>query len=257
MAEHNFIDLRPGTQDISSFFMLHYMQNCLPWFIKDTDGRYLEHSRHMPLIFKSEEHSLSGKTDCELNLMTISFQRKSERIRRLVTRKHVRIMSLEINLFITESYFTPLLFITEPFVYKNNIFTITKLSDIYALRRLSFSPYDCFSGRSVSVDTMLEKPVSFFNDVNPLDIVSEQQWETLWMCLMGNSYRKISMLTGRNLKNTAEYINRAFKLLGVHTLNNFLYVSGLYGWERYIPKSIQKREHSRILKIESPSNDLF
>ena len=48
----------------------------------------------------------------------------------------------------------------------------------------------------------------------------------LWLCLMGYSYRDISKITGRNLKNTAELLNRSFRTLNVHTLKTFSIFQG-------------------------------
>lgn len=249
MAKHNSIDLFVRSQDLLTAFLQHYTDNAAPWFIMNSDGEYLLHSRTVPELFKLKNTNLYGKTDEELGVLSKNYRRRNKKIRTTVMSKSLRIITLEIHLFYCDKHYTPLVYITEPFLFGDEKYTITRVIDVCSLRRFSFMSYNKMLSKESSTDSVLEKPVREFSELNPLDFLNDSQWCALWLCLMGYSYRDISKITGRNLKNTAELLNRSFRTLNVHTLKNFLYISGLYGWERYIPKTIQPKSVAKLLKI--------
>lgn len=251
MAERNSIDLIQGSQDLSSSFFNHYAFHAAPWFIMDAEGRYLAHSCSIGNIFRTELHRFNGRTDEDLGVFSRSYRRRNRKIRLLSLKKRMRVITLEINFFFKETHYTPLIYITEPFGFRDGYYTITRVIDVSALRRFSFLSYHEFFNKKDLTDSVLEKPIKEFSDIDPTIVLSESQWEALWLCLIGYSYRDISQITGRNLKNTAEFINRSFRLLNVHTLKNFLYIAGLYGWERFVPRTFQRKDVTKILQIVS------
>ncbi|ECF2403630.1 hypothetical protein E1714_21780 [Salmonella enterica subsp. enterica serovar Singapore] len=250
MADRHSIALPKGSQDLSAAFMHHYMQHGSPWFIKDANGRYLQHSNTIPELLGSKSTSLVGFSDNELRLLTVSYRKSHCKINHVCIAENSKIISLEIHHFSNLSVFTPLVFITTPFLFNGGIYTLSRLVDICMLRAFNFLSHNSILDKKECTDSTLEMSITSFSSVNPIRELSESQWETLWLCLMGFSYRKVAKLTGRNLKNTVEYVNRSLKRLNLHTLNNFLFVSKLYGWERYIPKNVQSCGFSQILCIE-------
>ncbi|EQA4517016.1 hypothetical protein ACX297_004999, partial [Escherichia coli] len=223
MAKHNSIDLSVRSQDLLTAFLQHYTDNAAPWFIMNSDGEYLLHSRTVPELFKLKNTNLYGKTDEELGVLSKNYRRRNKKIRTTVMSKSLRIITLEIHLFYCDKHYTPLVYITEPFLFGDEKYTITRVIDVCSLRRFSFMSYNKMLSKESSTDSVLEKPVREFSELNPLDFLNDSQWCALWLCLMGYSYRDISKITGRNLKNTAELLNRSFRTLNVHTLKNFLY----------------------------------
>lgn len=250
MAERHFIDLPPGSQDLSSAFLHHCMNYGDPWFIKDENERYLLHSDTIPGLFGRENQSFIGFTDSELCLLSVCYRDYQSKITDITIKKHAKVISLEIHRFEELSVFTPFVFITSPFSFNNSVYTFTRVVDICSLKVFNFISREYIFDNKNGTDSTLEMPISHFADMPPMKTLTDSQWETLWLCLMGFSYRKVADLTGRNLKNTVKIINRSLKNLNLHTLNNFIHVSNLYGWERYIPEGIQKRDSSEIIKIE-------
>lgn len=226
------------------------MHHGAPWFIKDTKGRYLQHSVIIPKILGNKNKSFIGLTDDELHLLSVSYRITQAEINSISISSHSEVVSLELHKFEGLLSVTPLIFITTPFSFNGSVCTITRLVDTCKLRALTFLCQNSILGKKEKTDSILEFPVSSFATLNPVAILNDSQWETLWLCLMGFSYRKIADLTGRNLKNTVKILNRSLKSLNLHTINNFLYVSKLYGWERYIPEKIQKKSSSEIIVIE-------
>lgn len=250
MAERHSIDHPPGSQDLSSAFMHHYMQHTAPWFIKDAEGRYLQHSNTIPETLGSKRKSLVGFKDNELRLLSASYRKSQCKINHVCIVEHSKVISLEIHRFDDLSVFTPIIYITTPFLFNNSVYTHSILVDICKLRTFNFLSHNSIFDNKEGTDSTLEMSISSFSNVNPVRVLSDSQWEILWLCLMGFSYRKVATLTGRSLKNTVEHVSRALKKINLHTLKNFLFVSKLYGWERYIPKNIQLCSFSKILRIE-------
>ncbi|HGP1599966.1 TPA: hypothetical protein ACLGNK_004342 [Salmonella enterica] len=250
MAERHSIDLPPGSQDLSSAFLRHCMNYGEPWFIKDENERYLLHSSTIPALFGRKKQSFIGLTDHELHLLSSCYRNNQTKINFIAITKHAKVISLEIHRFENLSVFTPLVFITTPFLFNDYVYAFSRVVDVCSLRALNFISREYIFDNQNGTDSTLEIPISHFIDMAPMKTLTDSQWETLWLCLMGFSYRKVADLTGRNLKNTVKIINRSLKNLNLHTLNNFIHVSKLYGWERYIPEGIQKHESSEIIKIE-------
>lgn len=251
MAKNDSMDIYPGIQELSVYFVQHYSTNAAPWFILDTDCRYVMHSQTLPVIFKSDCVSFCGKTDEDLNIMSDFYRRRRKKIHTLSIKNKLRIVSLEINLFYRNDVYIPLVYITEPFLFDGKYLSITRIIDVCSLRKFNFISYNKLFNTKRVTDSVLEKPVEYFSLIDPTKVINKSQWDVLWLCLMGYTYRDISEMTGRNLKNTAELLNRAFRNLNVHTLKNFLYIAGLYGWERYIPKTFQKKSLTKILQVQS------
>ncbi|EIA4658346.1 hypothetical protein SDD15_004525 [Salmonella enterica] len=250
MAERHSIDHPPGSQDLSSAFMHHYMQHGAPWFIKDADGRYLKHSVTVPEMLGSKLPSFIGLTDNDLHLLSVSYRKSQNKINSITISEHAKVISLEIHRFENLPVYTPLIYITTPFLFNGCVYTLSRLVDICMLRTFNFLSHNSIFDGQESTDSTLERSVSSFSSINPVKLLNDSQWEILWLCLMGFSYRKISNMTGRTLKNTVGIISRALKKISLHTINNFLYVSKLYGWERFIPKSIQVRGLSKMMTVE-------
>ncbi|EBG3527960.1 hypothetical protein FI632_22060 [Salmonella enterica subsp. enterica] len=253
MAERHFIDLPPRSQDLSSAFLHYCMNYGEPWFIKDENGCYLLHSRTISDVLGCEKDDLVGYTDNDLCLLSTSYRKNQDRINKLSVKDNSKIVSLEIHRYSKLPVFSPYLYVTTPFLYRGKTYTHSRLVDICMLRTYSFLSHSSLFECKNSTDSMLEFPVSSFSQINPVTLLNDSQWEVLWLYLMGFSYRKVSNITGRTLKNTVEYISRALKTLNLHTVNNFLYVSKLYGWERYIPVNIQNRSLSEIVGYEKIS----
>lgn len=175
MAERNSIDLTSGSQDLSTSFFHHYAEHAAPWFIMDAESRYIAHSRDIGRIFRTKLDKLNGKTDEDLVILSESYRRKSKKIRLLALKNKVRVITLEINFFFSDQYYTPLVFITEPFKCNYNYFSITRIIDINSLRCFNFLIYNNLANKKELTDSVLEKPVIEFSNINPTHILSELQ----------------------------------------------------------------------------------
>lgn len=100
MAKYNSIDLSVRSQDLLTAFLQHYTDNAAPWFIMNADGEYLLHSRTVPELFKLKNPNLYGKSDEELGVLSKNYRRRNKKIRTTVMSKSLRIITLEIHLFI-------------------------------------------------------------------------------------------------------------------------------------------------------------
>ena len=156
MAERHSIDHPRGSQDLSSAFMHHYMQHGAPWFIKDADGRYLQHSNTISQILGSKSKSLVGFKDDELRLLSASYRKSQCKINNLCIADHSKIISLEIHRFDNLSVFTPMIYITTPFLFNDCIYTLSRLVDICKLRTFNFLSYNSIFDKKEVTDSMLE-----------------------------------------------------------------------------------------------------
>ena len=87
MAKHNSIDLSVRSQDLLTAFLQHYTDNAAPWFIMNSDGEYLLHSRTVPELFKLKNTNRYGKTDEELGDWSTNYRRRNKSIRTTVMTK--------------------------------------------------------------------------------------------------------------------------------------------------------------------------
>lgn len=250
MAERHSIDHPPGSQDLSSAFMHHYMKYGTPWFIKDADGRYLAHSFTLPNLLSSHLTSFHFVTDKELNVLTSCYRDSISNSELSAVNLSERIITLHINNFFHLKTLSPLIFITEPFTFNRGIASLTRIVDICSLRNFDCINFEKIINTGAFPDSLLEHPIEFYSEINPTVILTEVQWLASWLCLMGLSYRDIAKFTKKSHKNTSAQLAKAFTALKIHTLNNFIFISKKYGWEKFIPPAVQHLPTSKTLKRE-------
>ncbi|EAA2047585.1 hypothetical protein GRH13_004449 [Salmonella enterica subsp. enterica] len=250
MADRHSIDLPEGSQDLSSAFMHHCMQYGAPWFIKDADGRYLAHSLTLPNLLSSHFASFHFVTDEELNVLTSCYRESISDSEKSAVKSAERIITLHINNFYYLKTLSPLIFITEPFSFNRETVSLTRIVDICSLRNFECMIFEKIINKGTFPDSLLEHPLEFYSEMNPTVILTEDQWLASWLCLMGLSYRDIAKFTKKSHKNTSAQLAKSFTALKIHTLNNFIFISKKYGWEKFIPPAVQHMPTSKTLKRE-------
>nr|URZ94140.1 hypothetical protein [Citrobacter freundii] len=226
------------------------MQNGAPWFIKDADGRYLAHSYTLPNLLSSHLAAFQLVSDEELSILTSCYRDSISSAELSAINSVEKIITLQINYFYHLKTLSPLIYITEPFFFGQECFSLTRVVDICSLRNFDFISFDKIINTGAFPDSLLEHPIGFYSEINPTVILTEVQWLASWLCLMGLSYRDIAKFTKKSHKNTSAQLAKSFSSLKIHTLNNFIFISKLYGWEKFIPPAVQCMPTSRILKRE-------
>jgi len=242
MADRDHKDLHSRSQDLSLSFINYFLKSEIPWFIKDADSRYVQANPALLSLYGINEKAVYGKTDHELNVLSIDFRNQMRIYEAMVLRTKEKIRSLEINYFNNYRFFTPRVFEILPFVHNKQLMTITfvRVDSMIDINKTLLSLIGFNTKNQKEIEVTLNKPLSEFSKINPHDVrgLTEKQWQVAWYVLLGISYRDIASLTKNTPSNVVKKLNKAYSYLGVHDLKNFLHIGKCYNWILYIPPDL-------------------
>lgn len=243
MAARDHKDLQSRSQDLSLSFTNYFLESEIPWFVKDADSRYVQASPALLSLYGIDGQAVYGKTDYELNVLSIDFCNQMKCYEEIVLRTNEKIFSLEINYFNKSRFTTPRVFSISPFVHNKECMTITfvRTDSIINVNKTLLSIVGVNTQNKSDIEITLNNPISEFANINPLDVkeLTEKQWQVAWYVLLGLSYRDIASLTKNKPSNVVKKLNKAYFHLGVNSLKNFLYIGQYYNWILYIPPSMK------------------
>ncbi|HEN3637279.1 TPA: hypothetical protein U5E40_001896, partial [Yersinia enterocolitica] len=120
MAIRDPIDLHERSQAFHEEFFLHHAEHGNPWFIKDSELRYVAASRSFFELFGlSEQCSIFGKTDSELSSTLSYFVPKGSIYESVVINEFKSIKTLEVNFFNSNSNLSIRLFNRKIFAFSS------------------------------------------------------------------------------------------------------------------------------------------
>lgn len=258
MAARDHSDLQSRSQDISSYFLNHFLNQPHPWYIKDEQSKYIISNQSVSKLYGIDDFNLNGQTDKDLGILTPCFQMFNYECERRVINNNREVSALILDKFNGEVHLSPRIFTIQPFNFGKKM-TITFVSPLCqinvnaSMESLINPDLDCKKISPLSLD----RPLNEYAYINPLKEgkLTEKQWEVAWLVLIGFSYRKISRIKKIAPKNVSALSSKAFENLGVYSLNEFLFVGSYYSWLDYIPPSLLNSPSATSLSVYRISSE--
>jgi hypothetical protein len=236
MAIRDPIDLHERSQAFHEEFFDHHMVGAEPWYIKDTESRYVTASKAWyELISLPTDITLAGKRGRDTFSLMFPLEQEMSSHERYVRESGNPIELLVINKFIEERSFTPFVFSIRKF---SNDLTITKIIqpfnfdvDSYLLDSISTF---CLikSGEKLSIHNFIDS----LSEKNPLNIFTQREWDIGWLLLMGYTHKEISHYLDIKKGYVDNIVLKIYASLGSGVNRDiFRFLSISLNWGQFIP----------------------
>lgn len=252
MAARNHRDLLTRSQDLSTSFLTHFLENEEPMYIKDKQSRYVFANKSFCRLYGMDINSIHGKKDTELSgSMSEFFSLKVSEYESRVLRDNCTISTLECNYFNSSNSLSLKIFVINSFIHREELLTITHIRnpDELNVSSILFTKLGIRTKRGVSAEYSLEYPIEYFSTINPLKKTTSSQWRLAWLALSGLSHNELMKVTGLSLKSVERTLKSAFNNLDINSHAAFIYLGSHYGWINYVPNEYLAKPLSMVLKV--------
>lgn len=243
MAKHNSIDLPVRSQVISSHFYQYHRQSGGIWYIKNNKEQFLDCSDDFLSFLQVKSRD------------NICLKRSEPLMSRLLGKTSFAIQYYERNV----SFIAPrvVLFVVASINNKQTplIMTINKMDvGVYVkIDDLSFMGIENLLLENIGVkkkfDLNKEMRIERLYDVNPFASMGEKEWCVAWLMSVGLS--KSEMAEYLNVSDTIikRRMRKVYRTLLLKNYNNFMSVSNLLHWRRFVPPSVLQGNSVSVLHL--------
>ncbi|WP_042820388.1 helix-turn-helix transcriptional regulator [Yersinia wautersii] len=250
MAICDPIDLHERSQAFHEEFFLHHFEHGNPWFIKDSELRYVAANRSFfELHGLSEQCSIFGKTDSELSSTLSYFVPKSSIYESVVIKEFKCIKTLEVNYFNSDGNLSIRLFNRKGFSFSSrNIGVITYIENAECLY-FDTKVYDCkFSIERKNGSINIGRIVESYRNKSPGELLTDREWSIAWLILMGRCHDNISTILKLKKSHVTNVASEIYRKLGVPDRSVFIIAFKYCGWCNFIPQEILSEPESFIIQ---------
>lgn len=251
MAVRDHKDLLSRSQDLSLSFIQHFIEHEEPWYIKDSLGRYVLASYSFCELSGLPFSKIKGKTVSQLLTKKSCISLEQSKYENYALNDNGTVYSLEVGYFNCDDFLSVRFFIVKPFKHLSESLTITY---IRKPEGINFSTIVHGRVGIKSDASLIEKPLSKisicqFQTFNPMEEVTEKQWEAAWLILCGLSVSDVAKMNHTSTTAVKSKLNAMYAKLNVFSKNDFIYIANYYDWICYIPRSLLLCEKSVLLKV--------
>ena len=231
MAKHNSIDLSVGSQDLSYLFYQYHRLEGGIWYVKNSNGQFLDCSNDFLRIFcslndvsqdeflRSQPGNLFGFYDGKL--------KEYERLTIVENKIKILLVSL-LSIDRTRPYICTL----KPFF--DGVYV--KIDNLYFLgtERKIINAICNINKKNISELYKHQR----FDGVNPFQDLDPDDWLVAWLMSARVSQRSIAEFMNVNVKAIEKRASTIYTHLIVENYENFILLSDLYQWNEFIPPRI-------------------
>lgn len=240
MAICDPIDLHERSQAFHEEFFLHHVEHGNPWFIKDSELRYVAASRSfLELCGLSEQCSIFGKTDSELSSTLSYFAPKSSFYESVVIKESKSIKTLEVNFFNSNSNLSIRLFNRKVFVFSSEeigVITYIENSDCFYFDTKIYDYKFSIERKNGSIN--IGRIVESYRNKSPGELLTDREWTIAWLILMGRCHDNISTILKLKKSHVTNVASEIYRKLGVPDRSVFIIAFKYCGWCDFIPQEI-------------------
>lgn len=231
MAKHNSIDLSVGSQDLSSLFYQYHRLEGGIWYVKNNNGQFLDCSDDFLRVFcsltdvsqdeflRSQPRNLFGFYDGKL--------KEYERIAIAENKIKTLLVSL-LSIDRTCPYICTL----KPFL--DGVYVKIDTLHFLGTERKIIDAICNINKKNISE---LYKHQRFYG-VNPFQDLDPDDWLVAWLMSARVSQRSIAEFMNVNVKAIEKRASTIYTHLIVENYENFILLSDLYQWSKFIPPRI-------------------
>ncbi|MBX9485964.1 hypothetical protein J8Z82_10390 [Yersinia enterocolitica] len=249
MAIRDPIELHERSQAFHEEFFLHHAEHGNPWFIKDSELRYVAASRSFfGLHGLSDQISIFGKTDSELSSTLSYFVPKSSIYESVVIKESKCIKTLEVNYFNSNSNLSIKLFNRKEFSFSSeNTGVITYIENVDCLY-FDTKIYDYnFSIERKNGSVNIGRLVESYRNKSPCELLTDREWSIAWLILMGRCHDNISTILKLKKSHVTNVASEIYRKLGVPDRSVFIIAFKYCGWCDFIPQKILSEPASFVI----------
>lgn len=231
MATHDPMDLDVRSQAFYKNFYHFHKNSCDAWYIKDTNHEILDASLTFSSFFP---HVSPTGTKMHRHVCSDSY---------LLYESEVIENKNRIKLF-TNGMFVDLNG-NKTFIIELAFFKFSDMDCVIAFFR---KPSDFFMQTdflNFAFDISdFERPVlnEDLKGINPREVLTEREWEIIWLVFMGKPNRWIADFLRCSRQNIEYTLSRAYNKLQVFSRSNLIINAMNYGWVNYIPYVFSEKE---------------
>jgi hypothetical protein len=243
MAERNSIDLIQRSQDLSSSFYHYHRQHGGLWYIKNSAGQFLDCSDdflsfgalkdRQELLIRGQESFMACLLG-DVNNSIICCERE--------TANGVPRVALFVVANIN-SELTPLI-VT---IHKIDIGVYVKIDNLsfMGVENLILEKIGVKKKRKINNEIKIERLYS----VNPFSSMDEKEWCVAWLMSVGLSKSEMAKYLDVSDTVIKRRMQKVYRTLLLKNYNNFMYVSDLLLWRRFVPPSLLRKNTVSVLNL--------
>jgi DNA-binding CsgD family transcriptional regulator len=240
MAIRDPRDLFVRTQGFQQDFLRYHTEYGQPWFIKDQHLRYVTVSRSFRILYGLPEfYPIAGKTDQDLSFPTVLVPEQHALFEQDVLLNRNAFDTLEINYFNTSYQLTPYRCRRAPFVSDDGVYGVHGLfsrQDGNFVKFFLLNQLDIMCNGLASEPARVVDVLSNVKDIPPTAILTDKEWEIVWLILNGLSHAEIAVLMDVSVIYTKKRSRDAYTKLKVFYQDIFIHVGQCLSWEEYFPE---------------------
>ncbi|HFE4537122.1 TPA: hypothetical protein ACF24J_003443 [Escherichia coli] len=243
MAERNSIDLIQGSQDLSSSFYQYHRKHGGLWYIKNSAGQFLDCSDDF-LSFSSlkdrqefllrEQNSFMASLLGDVSNSIICCERK------IVAGNPRIILFIVANI---NNELTPLV-VT---IHKVDVGIYVKIDNLsfMGIENLILENIGVKKKRKINSEVKIDRLYS----VNPFSSMDEKDWSVAWLMSVGLSKSEMAKYLDVSDTVIKRRMQKIYRTLLLKNYNNFMYVSDLLLWRRFVPPSLLRKNTVSVLNL--------
>ncbi|EGW1333489.1 helix-turn-helix transcriptional regulator [Escherichia coli] len=243
MAERNSIDLSPGSQDLSSSFYHYHRQHGGLWYIKNFEGQFLDCSDDF-LSFSALKDRRELLIKGQESFMTCLLGDVSNSIvcceREIVTGTPRVVLFIVANV---SNELTPLV-VT---IHKIDIGVYVKIDNLsfMGVENSILENIGVKKKRKINNEIKIER----FYNINPFFSMDEKEWCVAWLMSVGLSKSEMAEYLGVSDTIIKRRMQKIYRTLLLKNYNNFMYVSDLLLWRRFVPPGLLVENSVFVLNL--------
>ncbi|WP_299493997.1 PAS domain-containing protein [uncultured Shewanella sp.] len=234
---------------IPTMFKAMILNSTDPMGIKDNQSIFvMANEAYLALLNLPKDFNIEGKKDCELPVATAEFAELFKQHDRKTEQQGKTVKSLEIHRFGKEQLIQPYIFNKTPLYYDNGTILGTLFHGIPQHHSiLLFSDIILGKLNMLAPSKVNHKKTASWILQRPTEVLTNEQWEALYLFCLGFSYNEISIRLNISKSAVQGRIERACDVLRLDTFNiqSFIRESG---WLSSIPASLLK--NSSIIMVD-------
>lgn len=243
MAERNSIDLVQGSQDLSSSFYQYHRKHGGLWYIKNCEGQFLDCSDDF-LSFSSLKDRQEFLLREQRSFMTNLLGDVSNSI--ICCERKIVAGAPRVVLFVVADINHELMPLVVT-IHKVDIGVYVKIDNLFfmGIENLILENIGIKKKRKINYEIKIDRLYS----VNPFSSMDEKDWCVAWLMSVGLS--KTEMAKYLDVSDTVikRRMQKIYRALLLKNYNNFMYVSDLLLWRRFVPPGLLKKNTVSVLNL--------
>ncbi|ELO4939193.1 hypothetical protein QUQ76_004515 [Escherichia coli] len=241
MAKHNSIDLSLRTQELSLLFYQYHRQSGGIWYIKNNSGQIIDCSDDFLSFFKINKNSLMTDAGYAvhsfLGELTDTF---------LNYERNITFVMPRIILFVVmniDETLTPVVVTLR----KTDIGIYVKIDSLFfmGVENVILENIGVKKRFSFNKEIKLER----LYGINPFSSMDEKEWCVAWLMSVGLSKSEIAAYLNVSETVIKKRMGKIYRILLLKNYNNFMYVSNLLLWRRFVPACLLNKSSISVLHL--------